>query len=94
MMEIIASVVTGAPMRLQAIMGVLTALTAVTAITPSKLDDKYLGKATKIVNMGLNLMNVGAGNVGRNKNKDSGSTPKKKGKGVADIIKKKIKAMK
>jgi len=71
MVEIIASVVTGAPMWLQAVMGVLTALTAITAITPSKLDDKYLGKATKIVNMGLDLLNVGAGNVGKNKNKDS-----------------------
>jgi hypothetical protein len=93
-MEIIASLVKDAPMWLQAIMGVLSALTAVTSITPSRLDDQYLGKATKIVNFGLKLMNVGAGNIGRNQNKDSGGTTNTKIKDVTDAIKSKIQDMK
>lgn len=64
------SLINQAPDWLLAIAGVVTALTGVTALTPSKLDDKVLGKATKYVNIALKFANMGAGNVGQNKNKD------------------------
>jgi hypothetical protein len=69
-MELILSLVSQAPDWLVAIAGVVTALTGITALTPSKLDDKYLGHATKYVNIALKFANMGAGNVGQNKNKD------------------------
>lgn len=43
--------------------GVVTAATAITAITPTKSDDK-------IINIVLKVLNILAGNVFRNKNKD------------------------
>ena len=72
-MEAIANIMTQAPQWLQAIAGVVTALTAITMITPTKLDDKALGVATKYINMLLKLCNMGAGNVMGNKNKDDKS---------------------
>jgi len=69
-MELISVLAKQAPDWLLAISGLVTALTAFTAITPSKLDDEVLGKATKYVNFVLKFANVGAGNVGKNKNKD------------------------
>lgn len=69
-MELIAVLISKAPDWLIALSGVVTALTGFTALTPSKLDDEVLGKATKYVNMALKFANVGAGNVGQNKNKD------------------------
>jgi len=59
-----------APDYLVAISGIIASLTVLTAITPTKLDDKWLGKATVGVNFLLKIANVGAGNVGFNKNKD------------------------
>ena len=54
----------GLPVWLTAIMTVLTACTAITAITPSKSDDVILDKVLKV-------LNVLAGNVGKNENKDA-----------------------
>lgn len=69
-MEAIASLMAQAPEWLQAIAGVVTALTALTMLTPTKVDDKVLGHATKYINMLLKLCNMGAGNILGNKNKD------------------------
>ena len=60
-----------APDYLIAISGVIASLTVITAITPTKLDDKWLGKATGAINFLLKIANMGAGNVGFNKNKDA-----------------------
>lgn len=46
-----------------ALMGVCTAATAITALTPTKADDKVL----KVI---LGVLNLLAGNVGKNKNAD------------------------
>jgi|TARA_R110000824_G_scaffold54726_3_gene151170 hypothetical protein len=59
-----------APDYLVAISGIIASLTVLTAITPTKIDDKWLGKATAGVNFLLKIANFGAGNVGFNKNKD------------------------
>jgi len=53
------------PVWLAALTAVVTAATAITAITPTKSDDK-------VVRTILNVLNMLAGNVGKNKNKDSG----------------------
>ena len=71
-MDAIAGLMTQAPNWLLAISGVVTSLTAVTMLTPTKLDDNALGFVTKYVNMLLKVVNVGAGNVMANKNKDEG----------------------
>lgn len=52
------------PAWLTAITGLVTAATAVTALTPSKSDDK-------VMNAVLRVLNVLAGNVAKNRNKDS-----------------------
>ena len=69
-MEAIAGLMAKAPDYLIAISGIVTALTVLTAITPTKIDDQILGKATGIVNFLLKVANVGAGNIGKNENKD------------------------
>lgn len=69
-MEAIAGIMKQAPDYLVAISGIIASLTVLTALTPTKLDDKALGVATKYVNMLLKLANMGAGNVLANKNKD------------------------
>lgn len=51
------------PAWLVAVTTVVTAATAITALTPTKTDDK-------ILNAVLRILNVLAGNVGKNKNKD------------------------
>lgn len=51
------------PAWLTAITAVVTAATAVTALTPTKVDDEYIAIALKV-------LNVLAGNVGKNKNAD------------------------
>jgi hypothetical protein len=53
-----------APAWLTAALGICTAATAITALTPTKSDDKVLGTILKILNML-------AGNFGKNTNKDS-----------------------
>ena len=69
-MEAIAGLIAKVPDYLVAISGIITSLTVLTAITPSRVDDRWLGKATGAVNFLLKIANVGAGNVGKNKNKD------------------------
>ena len=69
-MEGIVGLMAKAPDYLVAIAGVVASLTAITAITPSKIDDKWCGKLTVGINFLLKLANMGAGNVGFNKNKD------------------------
>ena len=51
------------PVWLSAITSVVAASTAITAITPTKADDK-------IVNIILRVLNILAGNFGKNTNKD------------------------
>jgi len=51
------------PAWLNAITALVTAATAITALTPTKVDDKYAGIA-------LRVLNVLAGNVGKNRNAD------------------------
>ena len=69
-MEAIAGIMTKAPDWLLAISGVIASLTVITALTPTKLDDKWLGKATGAINFLLKIANIGAGNIGKNKNQD------------------------
>ena len=52
------------PNWITAVLTVVTAATAITALTPTKADDK-------IVNGILTVLNLLAGNVGKNKNKDA-----------------------
>jgi len=52
------------PSYVHAIFGIVSAATALTALTPSKVDDK-------IVNWILIALNVLAGNVMKNRNKDA-----------------------
>ena len=51
------------PAWLTAITTLVTAATAITALTPTKTDDKY-------VSLVLRVLNVLAGNVGKNTNAD------------------------
>ena len=55
--------VTELPSWIHALTGLVTAATAVTAITPTKTDDV-------IANIVLRILNIFAGNILRNKNKD------------------------
>ena len=63
-MEGLLGWVTGWPVYIHAIFGIVSAATALTALTPSKVDDK-------IVTTMLMVLNVLAGNVLKNKNKDA-----------------------
>jgi len=63
-METVASILAALPAWLVAITALVTAATAVTALTPSKADDKVLS-------MILSVLNIMAGNFGKNKNADS-----------------------
>ncbi|MBT7538320.1 MAG: hypothetical protein HN683_03195 [Gammaproteobacteria bacterium] len=69
-MDLIVGLMAKAPDYLVAISGIIASLTVLTAITPTQLDDKWLGKATVGVNFLLKLANIGAGNIGKNKNQD------------------------
>ena len=69
-MEAIGGLMAKAPDYLVAISGIIASLTVLTAITPTQLDDKWLGKATVGVNFLLKIANIGAGNIGKNKNQD------------------------
>ena len=63
-MEMILGFLTSGGDYFSAACVVISSLTAITAITPSKLDDK-------ILNTILKVMNMFAGNIGKNKNKDA-----------------------
>jgi hypothetical protein len=62
-METISAIIEGFPAWLVAITTVVTAATAVTALTPTRADDR-------VVNAILKVLNVLAGNVLKNRNKD------------------------
>jgi hypothetical protein len=70
-MEAIIGLMSKMPEWFVALSGVVTACTAVTALTPSKMDDKAFGMLTKFINMALKVMNIMAGNVMKNENKDA-----------------------
>ncbi len=70
-MEALVGLMAKAPDYLVAISGIIASLTVLTALTPTQVDDKWLGKATGGINFLLKIANVGAGNVGFNKNKDA-----------------------
>jgi len=63
-MEFITSALEDFPVWLQAVLAVVTAATAITALTPTTVDDKAIGWLLKI-------LNVLAGNIGKNRNKDA-----------------------
>ena len=52
------------PAWVNAITGLVTAATAITILTPTKSDDK-------VVSFILDILNILAGNFGKNKNKDA-----------------------
>jgi len=60
---LIASIIAGYPTWLTAIISLISGATALTALTPTKVDNKILGGTLKV----LNLV---AGNIGKNKNAD------------------------
>lgn len=62
-MDQITAILDAAPVWLTAITGVVTACTAITALTPSRSDDE-------IIDTVLRVLNVLAGNVGKNRNAD------------------------
>jgi len=70
-MEALVGLMAKAPDYLMAISGIIASLTVFTALTPTQVDDKWLGKATGGINFLLKIANVGAGNIGFNKNKDA-----------------------
>jgi len=62
-MDIVLNFFDSAPSWVAAVTGVVTACTAITAITPTKTDDK-------IISFILRILNLCAGNIGKNINKD------------------------
>jgi len=62
-MDAILNALDAAPAWLTAITGIVTAATAITALTPTTVDDKAVA-------MILRVLNLLAGNVGKNKNAD------------------------
>jgi len=62
-MDMILNFVTGAPAWVTAITAVVTSATLITSLTPTKTDDK-------IISFILKILNLVAGNIGKNKNAD------------------------
>ena len=62
-MDAILNLLDAAPAWLTATTGIVTAATAITALTPTTADDKAVA-------MILRVLNLLAGNVGKNKNAD------------------------
>tara|TARA_R100000808_G_scaffold1066_5_gene5084 strand:+ start:867 stop:1061 length:195 start_codon:yes stop_codon:yes gene_type:complete len=63
-MDMVLNLVSGAPAWVSAVTALVTAATAITALTPTKADDAA-------VNFVLKILNLLAGNIGKNKNADS-----------------------
>lgn len=51
------------PLWIEALMALVTGATAFTAMTPTKVDDRFVNKSLKV-------LNILAGNFGKNKNAD------------------------
>jgi len=62
-MDAILNLVSGAPAWVSAITAVVTAATLITSLTPTKTDDK-------VISFVLKILNLVAGNIGKNKNAD------------------------
>jgi hypothetical protein len=62
-MDAILNLVSGAPAWVSAITAVVTASTLITSLTPTKTDDK-------VISFVLKILNLVAGNIGKNKNAD------------------------
>ena len=62
-METLTNLIESLPAWLVAITGLVTAATAITAMTPTKSDDAFLTAV-------LRVLNVLAGNFGKNRNAD------------------------
>lgn len=62
-MDAILNLVSGAPAWVSAVTALVTAATAITALTPTKTDDKAISFV-------LRILNLVAGNIGKNTNKD------------------------
>lgn len=58
------------PDWLLAISAVIAAANGITMLTPTKVDDKALGIAGKVINIALKILNVLSINVIKNKNAD------------------------
>jgi len=63
-MDMVLNLVSSAPAWVSAVTALVTAATAITALTPTKADDAA-------VNFVLKILNLLAGNIGKNKNADS-----------------------
>ena len=63
MMETLSTFFDAIPLWIEALMALVTGATALTALTPTKVDDEFVNKSLKV----LNLL---AGNFGKNKNAD------------------------
>lgn len=67
-MELLILLAAKAPAWLTAVGTIVTASSAVTALTPTKVDDKALGFATKGINVVLKVLNILSLNILMNKN--------------------------
>lgn len=71
MTNVIEPIIQYGPTVITALCGIVTAATAITIITPSKVDDNVLAGTGKVLNILLKIVNILAGNFGKNKNADA-----------------------
>ena len=62
-MDAILNLVSGAPAWVSAVTALVTSATLITSLTPTKTDDK-------VISFVLKILNLVAGNIGKNKNAD------------------------